>query len=171
MVKRWGRIVTFDLNVDMVDCQTSFEFFFRRAVIGAFRSSYQCCSPIGLIFRLTFVVLFNKFYFLQENVIKLPPQFSFRAAVWTVFGFFHLKNIFYVTLLIWSKILGLSWCTGTRGNSYCFHNHTWTYDAVRYCFLLLCTGTRGHNQNFRWCVSLNLTGASLSRSWWNTRVH
>ena len=25
----------------------------------------------------------------------------------------------------------LSWCTGTRGNSYCFHNHTWTYDAVR----------------------------------------
>ena len=44
--------------------------------------------------------------------------------------------------------LGLSWCTGTRGNSYCFHNHTWTYDAVRYCFLLLCTGTRGHNRKF-----------------------
>ena len=41
---------------------------------------------------------------------------------------------------------GLSWCTGTRGNSFCFHNHTWSYDAVRYCFLLLCAGTRGHNQ-------------------------
>ena len=27
--------------------------------------------------------------------------------------------------------LGLSWCTGTRGNSFCFHNHTWSYDAVR----------------------------------------
>ena len=26
---------------------------------------------------------------------------------------------------------GLSWCTGTRGNSYCFHNHTCSYDAVR----------------------------------------
>ena len=26
-------------------------------------------------------------------------------------------------------------------------------------------------QNFRWRVSLNLTGASLSRGWWNTRVH
>ena len=26
---------------------------------------------------------------------------------------------------------GLSWCTGTRGNSYCFHIHTWSCDAVR----------------------------------------
>ena len=43
---------------------------------------------------------------------------------------------------------GLSWCTGTRGNSYCFHNHTWSYDAVRQCFLFLCTGTRGHNTGF-----------------------
>ena len=29
------------------------------------------------------------------------------------------------------EVLGLSWCTGTRGNSFCFHNHTWSYDAVR----------------------------------------
>ena len=29
------------------------------------------------------------------------------------------------------EIWGLSWCTGTRGNSFCFHNHTWSYDAVR----------------------------------------
>ena len=42
--------------------------------------------------------------------------------------------------------LGLSWCTGTRGNSYCFHIHTWSCDAVRQCFVPLCTGTRGHNQ-------------------------
>ena len=27
--------------------------------------------------------------------------------------------------------LGLSKCTGTRGNSYCFHIHTWSCDAVR----------------------------------------
>ena len=24
---------------------------------------------------------------------------------------------------------GLSWCTSTRGNSYCFHIHTWSCDA------------------------------------------
>ena len=26
---------------------------------------------------------------------------------------------------------GLSWCTGTWGNFYCFHIHTWSCDAVR----------------------------------------
>ena len=28
-----------------------------------------------------------------------------------------------------TKFSGLSWCTGTRGNSYCFHIHTWSCDA------------------------------------------
>ena len=41
---------------------------------------------------------------------------------------------------------GLSWCTGTRGNFYCFHIHTWSCDAVRECFVPLCTGTGGHNR-------------------------
>ena len=50
--------------------------------------------------------------------LSVETKFSFQPIAVKDVNF-NLKNS------------GLSWCTGTRGNSYCFHIHTWSCDAVR----------------------------------------
>ena len=59
------------------------------------------------------------------------------------------------------KFSGLSWCTGTRENSYCFHIHTWSCDAfVNVSFL--CVPVHEDTTKF---------SASSMSSYWRTELY
>ena len=96
---------------EIMICNVSSVAFFAR---GPTPSNEKC-------FRQTFLLLFS----------LLPPFFCEAFSICVILTSWEQRwdkissavewlTISYKWAVQWNKKLGLSWCTGTRGNSYCF---------------------------------------------------